>query len=105
MLLLVGAVLRFAWIGDAEYKDDEDQLFQYSQAIPATQLWPAIGTTSGVREIRHPALGVWSFAILAQVLHLHTPLAVTSSVSGLSLTALALLFWFAWRVVPVPEDE
>lgn len=103
--LVVGALVRFAWIGDVEYKDDEDQLFTYSQAIPTTQLWPAIGTTSGVGEIRHPALGVWSFAILAQVLHLRTPLAVTSTVPALSLIALALLFWFAWRVVPEAERD
>ena len=77
------------------------KLFQYSQAIPATQLWPAVGTTSGVREVHHPALGVWTFAILAQVLRLQTPLAV----AGLSLAALALLFWFAWRIVPDAQRE
>ena len=105
LCLLIAALLRFAWIGDAEYKDDEDQLFQYSQAISTTHLWPAIGTTSGVREIRHPVLGVWTFALLADALHLRTPLAVTASVPGLSLLALALLFWFAWRVVPPPQRD
>ncbi len=103
--LLVGALFRFAWIGDTEYKDDEDQLFRYSQAVRATHLWPALGTTSGVREIRHPALGIWSFAVLAQVLHLNTPLALTRSVQALSLTALGLLFWLAWRVVPIAHRE
>lgn len=105
MVLLVAAVLRFVWIGDVEYKDDEDQLFQYSQAIPATQLWPTVGTTSGVRYVRHPALGVWTFAVLAEVLHLRTPLAVTGSVAALSVATLALLFWFAWRVAPASHSE
>ncbi|HLY38136.1 MAG TPA: hypothetical protein VKU61_08875 [Candidatus Binatia bacterium] len=105
LCLLVGALFRFAWVGDVEYKDDEDQLFRYSQAIPVAHLWPAIGTTSGVREIRHPALGIWSFAILAEALHLHTPLALSRGVQALSLTALALLFWFAARRVPRPQRE
>ncbi len=105
LCLLVGALARFAWIGDVEYKDDEDQVFQYTQAIHATDLWPALGQTSGLRELRHPALGVWSFAALARLLRLHTPLAVTLSVSALSLIAVALLFWFAWRVVPVSQRD
>lgn len=103
--LVVGALLRFGWIGDVEYKDDEDQLFDYSQAVPAAHLWPAIGTTSGVRGIRHPALGTWSFAVLAGAFHLNDPLALTRSVQGLSLIALGLLFWFAWRVAPGSQRE
>src|SRR5207248_7124473 len=87
--LVVGALFRFAWIGDVEYKDDEDEMFRYSQAVGRTDLWPALGQThlcpgaglpSGVREIRHPALGIWSFAILAQVLRANTPLGVTRGV-------------------------
>ena len=105
LCLLVGALFRFAWVGDVEYKDDEDQLFRYSQAIPVAHLWPAIGTTSGVHEVRHPALGIWSFAILAGVFHLHTPLALTRGVQALSLVALALLFWFAARRAPPPQRE
>ena len=114
LCLLAGALLRFAWIGDVEYKDDEDEMFRYSQAIGDTHMWPAlgqthlcpaVGPTSGGREIRHPALGIWSFAVLAQVLHLNTPLGLTRAVQGLSFAALALLFWFAWRIVPLPQRE
>src|SRR5262245_47440532 len=84
-------------------------MFRYSQAVGKTHLWPALGqthltpapgTTSGAREIRHPALGIWSFAILAQLLHLNTPLGLTRGVQGLSFAALATIFWFAWRVAP-----
>ena len=103
--LAAGALLRFVWVGDVEYKDDEDQLFHYSQSVPAADLWPAIGTTSGVREIRHPALGIWTFAVLARAFHLRTPPDVTRSVQALSLVALGLLFWFAWRVVPASERD
>jgi hypothetical protein len=103
--LLLGALFRFVWIGDIEYKDDEDGMFHHSQAVGETQLWPTLGMTSGVRGIRHPALGIWSFGILAQVFHLHTPLTLTGSVQALSLVAIALLFWFAWRVVAIPQRE
>jgi len=103
--LLLGALFRFVWLGDIEYKDDEDGMFHHSQAVGETQLWPTLGMTSGVRGIRHPALGIWSFGILAQVFRLHTPLALTGSVQALSLVAIVLLFWFAWRVVAIPQRE
>src|SRR5262245_34480990 len=89
-------------------------MFRYSQAVGKTHLWPALGQThacppretpSERREIRHPALGVWSSAILAGLFHLDTPLGLTRAVQGLSFAALALLFWFAWRVVPGPQRE
>jgi hypothetical protein len=112
--LLAGAFLRFTWIGDVEYKNDEDEMFRYSQAVGKTHLWPILGQThacppregtSEGREIRHPVLGVWSFAILAQVFHVTTPLGLTRAVQGLSFAALAMLFWFAWRVVPLEQRE
>lgn len=103
--LLVGALFRFGWIGDVEYKDDEDGMFRHSQAIAETHLWPALGMTSGAEGIRHPALGIWSFGILAHAFGLKTALGLTGAVQTLSLAALALLFWFAWRVVPAAERE
>jgi hypothetical protein len=96
LCLVLAATFRFAWIGDVEYKGDERGLFDQSQAIRRTQLWPALGFPGG--QARHPALGPWTFALLVHAFDLDSPLSLTRAVQALSFAAVALLFVFAWRL-------
>jgi hypothetical protein len=86
LCLLLGAVFRFAWIGDVEYKADERGLFQQSQWIRRTQLWPALGSPGA--QLRHPPLGPWTFAVLVQAFDLDSPRSLTRAVQALSFGAV-----------------
>jgi hypothetical protein len=96
LCLVLAAALRFGWIGDVEYKADERGFYQQSQSIRRTQLWPAVGSPGA--QVRHPALGPWTFAVLVQAFALDSPLSLTRAVQALSLAAVAVLFVFAWRL-------
>jgi hypothetical protein len=103
LCLVLAAALRFAWIGDVEYKADERGLFEQGQSIRRTQLWPTLGSPGA--QLRHPALGVWTFAFLVQAFDLDSPLSLTRAVQTLSFAAVTLLFIFAWRLPPGRQRE
>lgn len=96
LCLVLAAALRFAWIGDVEYKADERGFFEQSQFVRRTQLWPAVGSPGA--QVRHPALAPWTFAVLVQAFDLDSPLSLTRAVQALSFAAVVLLFVFAWRL-------
>jgi hypothetical protein len=102
LCLVLAAAFRFGWIGDVEYKEDERGYFHQSEAIRRTNLWPVLGAPGA--QFRHPALGPWTFGVLAETLGLDSPLSLTRAVQALSFAAVALLFVFAWRL-PTARDR
>lgn len=100
----VGAVLRFTWNSDMEFKADEHQMFELSQHIGREEPWPVLGIPSGV-GLRNPGMSVWVFVALARVFHASTPLQLDRAVVTLNVLAFVALLLFICWAVPPPERE
>jgi hypothetical protein len=101
---VVGIVLRLTWIEDMEYKGDERWMFDRSQHVGVDEPWPALGMSSGP-GLRHPGMSVWIFAVIARVFRAHTPLELNRAIITMNILALALLCWFALKIVRDRESE
>jgi len=104
LALIVGAVLRFTWNEDMEFKGDESWMFRTAMTVGKTEPWPELGMPSGV-GLRNPGMSVWVFVGLARVANAATPLHLDRAIVTLNVLALVLLALFIWREVPDDQKE
>ena len=69
MAIVAGAVLRLIWVGDIEYKGDEDYTFQLVREIREGKCLPSVGMPSS-KAVLNPGLSLWVFVPLAAALRL-----------------------------------
>lgn len=104
LCVAVAAVLRFVWLEDMEYKDDEQWMFEHAMRIPDREPWPDLGMPSGV-GLRNPGLSVSIFAVMAKLAAVENPLELCQSVAGTNVLAFALLFVGIVWLMPVGRRE
>ncbi|MBS2033263.1 MAG: hypothetical protein JST54_35645 [Deltaproteobacteria bacterium] len=104
LAVLLGAVLRFTWNEDMEFKGDESWLFQRAMNVGRTEPWPDLGQVSGV-GLRNPGLSVWLFAGIDRLFDASTPLQLDRGVVTLNVLAMGLLAVFIWRNVAEDQRE
>lgn len=102
--IAVGALLRFGWLSDMEYKGDERWSFERSQLVGTAEPWPTLGMPSSV-GLRNPGLSVWVFVALAKVFAIHRPVSLDRAVVACNVSAFVLLFAFIVRKVRSDERE
>jgi hypothetical protein len=102
--LVIGALLRFGWLGDMEYKGDERWTFDRSQRIPALEAWPTFGMPSSV-GLLNPGLSVWVFVVLAKLFRADDPVALARTVVVCNVAAFVVLFFVVQRAVPDRERD
>ncbi|HXX67845.1 MAG TPA: hypothetical protein VEK07_11715 [Polyangiaceae bacterium] len=102
--IVVGALLRFGWLSDMEYKGDERWSFDRSQRVGSAEPWPALGMPSSV-GLCNPGLSVWVFVVLARIFGAHHPVALDRAVVACDVSAFVLLFAFVVRGMPSHEGE
>jgi hypothetical protein len=98
--LVCGAVLRFVWVEDIEYKYDEAWTFERAQA----GVWTWEGMNSSV-GLKNPGMSLWVFIVLDKLFACQDPTDLARAVQCLNVAALVALVWFAYRVVPTGERE
>ncbi len=100
--LIAGALLRFTFVQDMEYKEDEEYNFTQTQLIGNTQPWPWYGIPSGVYLV-NPGMSIWVFAGLAKLLGIHQPTDLAHAVQAFALLGICLIIPFALRFVTAAE--
>jgi hypothetical protein len=91
--ILIGVLLRVAWIEDMEWHFDAHWMFEKSQEIWRTGKWPLLGMENGAR-FQNPGLSIWVFALMGYFAK--TPVGMTGLVVILNL--LAILFFLLFTV-------
>jgi hypothetical protein len=100
--LVVGALLRFSYPADIEYKRDEQWMFEKTQAVAMGEPWPSVGMPSS-QGVANPGLSVWAFLGLQQLSGAETPVELARAVQAVNVLAILLLLFFI--AVAVPEKE
>jgi hypothetical protein len=104
LAIAAGAVLRFLWLGDIEYKGDEDFSAYFALEAGQAEAWPPIGMESSV-GIPNYGLSVWLFVGVARVLAATSPPELAGGVAVCSLVAMVLYIPFIRRLIGEPERE
>ena len=65
--VLIGAALRLVWVGDMEWKGDEQWMFQQTQQIHRWDQLPWKGDQASV-GLPNLGLGVWVFVALSKLI-------------------------------------
>ena len=102
--IVLGAVLRFAWPGDVEFKVDERWMLEHALAAGRTDAWPWSGMESSA-ILANPGASVWAFAALSRVFGLETPPALSMGVAACGVLALLVATWMAWHAVEADARE
>jgi hypothetical protein len=102
--IALGALLRFGWLTDMEYKFDEEWMFERSQAVPAREPWPTLGMTSSV-GLKNPGLSAVVFVVLAKLSGAHDPVALCRAVVACNVLAFLVLFVWVVRALPKYQQE
>jgi len=102
--ILLGALLRLAWVSDMEYKADEAWTFQHTQPEQGANGFSWLGMDSSVGP-RNPGMSLWVFQILSKLTFAHDPTSLARAVQILAIAAIGILVWFACRCVPSGERE
>ena len=104
LVVLIGIVFRLIWVGDMEYKSDEEYMFRQLMEVGVTTPWPWLGISSGV-HIRNPGMSVWIFLALGKFSGASTPTELCRAVQVLNVLALLLALYFTRRYVQRDEQE
>lgn len=102
--IALGALLRFLWLPDMEYKLDERWSFDRSQRVGSAEPWPALGMPSSI-GLQNPGLSAWIFVALARMFFAHDPVALDRAVVICNVAAFLVLFEFVVRAVPADDRE
>jgi hypothetical protein len=104
VVLILGAMLRLAWVDDMEYKYDECWTFLQTQddSVRETSLWLGIHNSTG---FRCPGLSLWIFLAPAKILGITEPTELARMVQVCNVVALLLLAAFSFWGVPKEERE
>jgi hypothetical protein len=100
--ILIGALLRFAYPLDIEYKQDESFMFCAAQNVGRTEPWPAVGLPSG-GGVRNPPLSIWSFVAAARLFRATDPVKLAMIVAGAAVAATLVLALMAVLVIDEKE--
>ena len=90
--LVAGGVLRFVWIADMEWKDDERWSYRMSQEVGRSRPWPAVGMPTSL-GFPNPGLSVWIFVPIGRIAG--TPTSMARVIVFLNMVGL---IGFAWAV-------
>jgi hypothetical protein len=104
LALALGAVLRLVWVGDMEYKADEDWTFRQAREAARGGQWPRLGMPASAGPL-NPGPSVWLFVLLGEVTGCDDPTQLARGVQVLSILALVSLAAFAVFLVPAGERE
>lgn len=102
--VILGAFLRLVWVGDMEYKQDEKEIFKFSQQAGKGNPFPWLGMTSSV-GIKTPGMNVWVFMMLGKIFRVGEPTQLARAVQTLNIIAIVVLVGFALSAVSVRERE
>jgi hypothetical protein len=103
-VLVLGAVFRLLWVDDIEYKSDEAWTFNAVQQARHTGVLPTLGMPTSAGPL-NPGLSLWIFIGLGELGAVNAPQDLARVVQVANIVALAMLAWFAWKVVPRRERE
>lgn len=103
-VLFIGALLRMVWVGDMEYKEDEQVIAGYSLGTPGYERYPWVGVVSGV-GIPNPGMSVWLGEAAGTLFQFKTPIDIARWIQVMSVLALLGLAIFAVRVVPQDQQN
>jgi hypothetical protein len=102
LALICGGVLRWVWIEDMEWKQDERWSYRMSQEVGRVRPWPSVGMPTSL-GFPNPGLSVWVFAAMGRLAH-----SPTSMARGIVLLNMIGLIGFAAAVrtcLPALERE
>jgi hypothetical protein len=102
LAFICGGILRWVWIDDMEWKDDEQWSYRMSQEVGRTQPWPWVGMATSL-HFPNPGLSVWIFVAIGRIVSDPTSmvhLIVLLNIIGLIGFAAAIRF-----CVPASERE
>ena len=102
--LLTGAVLRFVWVEDMEYKGDEAWTFDRTQNAGRSEPFPLVGLPTSL-EFRNPGMSVWTFLALGRLAGVGEPTGLARACQALNVAALFVLVAFALRWVDAEQRE
>jgi hypothetical protein len=100
--LICGGALRWVWIEDMEWKNDEQWSYRMSQEVGRTRPWPSVGMETSL-HFPNPGLSVWTFVAIGRAAN--TP---TSMAHAIVLLNIIGLLGFAWAVrdcIPASQRE
>jgi hypothetical protein len=100
--LIAGALLRFTFVQDMEYKEDEEYNFTQTQLIGNSIPWPWYGIPSGVYLV-NPGMSIWVFAALAKLFGIHQPTDLAHAVQAFALLGICLIIPFALKFLADSE--
>lgn len=101
---LLGCILRLIWVGDMEYKLDEEYMFQRWLNLGYSETWNWLGMPSGV-SVRNPGMSVWVFYLLGWLSHAQVPTDLCMAVRWLNIAALLLLGCFIYIYIHKNSTE
>lgn len=104
LILFLGVLLRFLWVADMEYKEDEFFMFDRLMNVGVSEPWPWLGISSGV-YIKNPGLSVWIFLWLGKLVGAQDPVTLCRAVMGLNALALLLLIPFIRKFIAAEDRE
>jgi hypothetical protein len=102
--LVSGAALRLLFVDDIEYKRDELWTYHNAQEVAKGTAIPWTGMATSMR-FRNPGMSLWIFAAITKVCAINDPRELARAVQILSILAIGILVFFAWRIVPEAERE
>ena len=102
LAIVVGSVLRLAWLEDIEYKGDEEWTYRHAMAAGRTEplSWLGMPTSAGPEN---PGMSLWAFIPLRWLGE--TPVDMARGVALLSIASMAATVLFAWKMLPGLERE
>jgi len=104
LALIVGCFLRFSFVSDMEYKEDEEYNFKITQQVHHLSDLSWTGIPTGV-FIKNPGMSAWVFIALAKVFGVTTPTGLATAVQGFALLGLSLLLPFIFYFLREDEDK
>ncbi len=102
--LVAGGLLRLLWIGDMEWKKDEQFSYRVSRDAGPIRSWPALGMqTSLGDDFKNPGLSVWIFIVIGRFVA--TPTAMARVVAVFNILALLGFAMAVCTLLPDRERE
>ena len=74
LALICGGILRWVWIEDMEWKNDEQWTYRMSQEVGRTRPWPSVGMPTSLK-FPNPGLSVWIFVPIGRMAKTPTSMA------------------------------
>jgi hypothetical protein len=102
LAVVAGAALRWAWVGDIEWKKDEQFSYNASRDAGPIRTWPKFGMETSL-HFPNPGLSVWAFIVIGRFAP--SPTSMARVVQTLNVLALVGFAAAARAFVPARERE